>query len=107
MKKYRHQVAALAALGAAAFAPESALASSLTQSFHYDDAGRLVAAEIEGRPELSEHYAYDASGNIARKTTHGETATMTYDSANQLVAKTGENGAVTEYEYAESAKSRR
>jgi YD repeat-containing protein len=71
----------------------------VTQTFHYDAEGRRVAAEMEGRPALSERYAYDKSGNIARKTTHGETATMTYDSANQLVAKTDENGTVTEYEY--------
>ena len=66
------------------------------QEYGYDARGRLLSVS-EGGQEV-ELYAYDAAGNVLRKTVRGRTTTFAYDGANQLVSS--ECGdARTEYAY--------
>ena len=69
-------------------------AGVVRQSFHYDDAGRLIEVRSEGRPELSEAYRYDASGNIIEKRQGSDVIDMSYDKANQLKSRSDANGTV-------------
>jgi RHS repeat-associated protein len=66
----------------------------IRQSFHYDDAGRLIEVTSENAPELAEAYRYDASGNIIEKRQGTETIGMSYDKANQLTSRTDSRGTV-------------
>ena len=71
-------------------------ANGVRQDYGYDRRGRLVAVR-EGGADV-ERYAYDAAGNVVRRTVRGRTTTFAFDAANQLVSSTC-GGVTTRYAY--------
>lgn len=71
---------------------------SVEQIYQYDADGRLASVTSPQRPDLNEHYRYDAAGNIVEKTTGNVTVRMTYDLANQLISVQSDEGLRT-FEY--------
>ena len=71
-------------------------ANGVRQDYGYDRRGRLVAVREDGADV--ERYAYDAAGNVVRRTVRGRTTTFAFDAANQLVSSTC-GGVTTRYAY--------
>ena len=85
--RFLKTIAALSTLSLG-LASASLHAAVTKQSYTYDASGRLASVSVAGDKSANEHYVYDASGNITKQTIDGETVTMTYDSANQLLTRT-------------------
>ncbi|WOO42396.1 RHS repeat-associated core domain-containing protein [Rubellicoccus peritrichatus] len=71
---------------------------TIEENYEYDALGRLSAVKVAGRPDLSQAYAYDASGNLIEKAIGSQSTRMTYDKANQLVSRIDAAG-ITEFDY--------
>jgi YD repeat-containing protein len=91
------------AQAAESIVPVTKLVQLEERTYVYDPLGRLAAVEVAGQPAKTERYAYDQSGNLARKQLGGTLTTFEYDLANQL-AKKFENGVQTVYRYDEAGR---
>ena len=69
------------------------------QEYRYDAKNQLIAVIDAETKKPLEEYAYDASGNILKKTIDGESTTYTYDAANQLVSSVAPDGRKIYYAY--------
>ncbi len=68
--------------------PEQSL-SPVTTDYTYDDANRLLTAQVQGQPAVQ--YSYDADGNLLSNGAD----TYAYDSADRLVSMSSASGTVT------------
>jgi RHS repeat-associated protein len=72
---------------------------SQTQTFDYDNEGRLLS-ETDGLGHTTS-YEYDANGDrISETNALDQTTTYTYDSQGRILTRTGPDGSLTTYTYA-------
>lgn len=78
----------------AADRPISVVTEEGTESYGYDDLGRLTSVTYPGGPTVS--YSYDPAGNRLTETEGGSTTNYTYDAAGQLASVGSESYAYDE-----------
>jgi YD repeat-containing protein len=72
---------------------------SQTQTFSYDNEGRLLS-ETDGLGHTTS-YTYDSNGDrVAETNALNQTTTYTYDSKGRMLTRTGPDGSLTTYTYA-------
>jgi len=74
---------------------------SLSQSYSYDALGRVTASKGVSNGDTFDDYsyAYDKDGNRTSWSAFGRSSTATYNSADQMTARTYNGGAATTYSY--------